>query len=420
MHLRRIDEAPRGAVVATVHHPGLAAKLNWPLQLRIPAIWNFLATGLAGRYGGPSFFTRRGSHCFCRERGPETNLFAPMHDRQPRNDFAIVLFAIALVGLSFIITLAPIQITNPILSLAEVRALNPSPLGYTWSLSLWVLPSLALLGWFLSRPHCGIERKAFWLTVAALSTLGILLDVMFGLSFFKYENRAATLGLHFPGYRFGAGWIEDQIPIEEIGFYVFGILAVLLVYIWGCEGWLEKYSISDALRSSHDLPKIVSFHVGSSLIGVVLAAGAIGYHRLTQAEGFPGYMLFLIFAGITPSILFYQVASPFINWRAFSLTFVFALFISSAWEATLAIPYRWWGYHESQMLGIFIRGFSDLPIEQPLLWMMVTWTTVVVYETAHTVMHMSKGQFRAIFEHVPLVRRRIRREEAQVAEVVDP
>jgi hypothetical protein len=70
-----------------------------------------------------------------------------------------------------------------------------------------------------------------------------------------------------------------------------------------------------------------------------------------------------------------------INWRAFSLTFFTILLMSLLWEATLAVPYGWWGYQGRQMMGLRVTAWAGLPIEAVVLWMAVTFTTVLVYET---------------------------------------
>ena len=64
------------------------------------------------------------------------------------------------------------------------------------------------------------------------------------------------------------------------------------------------------------------------------------------------------------------------------------LLVSLFWEATIAVPYQWWGFQPRQMLGILINGFSSLPVEEPILWLGVTWATVIVYETIYTLLHM--------------------------------
>jgi hypothetical protein len=51
------------------------------------------------------------------------------------------------------------------------------------------------------------------------------------------------------------------------------------------------------------------------------------------------------------------------------------------WEATLGVPYGWWSYNERMMIGIFIDGWTDLPLEAVFVWLAVTYTSVIVYET---------------------------------------
>ena len=55
---------------------------------------------------------------------------------------------------------------------------------------------------------------------------------------------------------------------------------------------------------------------------------------------------------------------PVIDWRAFSLTAVIMLLISLLWEATLGVPYGWWGFQDAQMIGIRITAWSGLPVEE--------------------------------------------------------
>jgi hypothetical protein len=60
--------------------------------------------------------------------------------------------------------------------------------------------------------------------------------------------------------------------------------------------------------------------------------------------GFPWCVTCLVVAGFVPAAGFFRTAQPFINWRAFSFTFFFIVLVSLLWEATLALPYGWWGY----------------------------------------------------------------------------
>src|ERR1041384_7405479 len=85
---------------------------------------------------------------------------------------------------------------------------NPTPLGYTWSLLLFIIPIAALGWWFACRSDLQFPRKAFWRTIAVLAPVGFLLDLLFGNAFFIFPNKAATLGCEIPA----AG---GTIPIEE-------------------------------------------------------------------------------------------------------------------------------------------------------------------------------------------------------------
>jgi hypothetical protein len=61
------------------------------------------------------------------------------------------------------------------------------------------------------------------------------------------ENPKATLGWTFWGLA-PSGGFRRSLPVEEIGFYSFGIVTVLLVYIWGDEFWFGAYNRDDSPR----------------------------------------------------------------------------------------------------------------------------------------------------------------------------
>jgi hypothetical protein len=300
-------------------------------------------------------------------------------------DFKVLLGMVAALVIPFALTLRAITQSRP---LVTDLAANPSPLGYTWSLSLFIVPIIALTAWLWQRKYNLVQKRAFWLTALLMSGCGILLDVFFGLSFFTFANRQAVLGPTFWGYSFAEGW-QKSIPIEEIGFYVFGILAVLLVYVWGDEFWFGAYNVDDGPRRGMRLREMVSIHPGSAIFGIALFGLGWLFKKFGPHpwhEGFPGYFLFLTAVAITPSILFFPVANPYVNWRAFSLAFLFILLLSLFWEATIAVPYQWWGYQPRRMLGLMLNGFSGLPVEAPLLWLAVAWGTIIVYETIYTLL----------------------------------
>jgi len=114
----------------------------------------------------------------------------------------------------------------------------------------------------------------------------------------------------------------------------------------------------------------------------VLIAAAIVYRKFLSGgpEGFPWYFIYLVCASLIPSAGFFHTTRPFINWRAFSFTFFLLLLISLLWEATLALPYGWWEYRPSTMMGLHIGAWSGLPIEAVFVWFAVTFTTVITYE----------------------------------------
>jgi hypothetical protein len=301
------------------------------------------------------------------------------------NDYLVLIGMALVLVVPFALTLNTVAEPRP---LVDNLAANPTHHGYTWSLSLFIVPVLVLVIWLGCRWGTEIQNRAFWITTAFVAIGGILLDVCFGLSFFTFANSDAVLGIHFYGYSFANGW-QKIIPIEEVGFYVFGALAVLLVYVWGDEFWFAAYNVDDAPRREIKLRKVVSFHPASAIVaGLAFLLGLLykkfgphAYH-----EGFPGYFLFLTLVALTPSVMFFPVAKPFINWRAFSLGFLFMLLVSLFWEATIAVPYQWWGFQPEQMVGLLINGFCGLPIEEPLLWMGVTWATIIIYETVSTLL----------------------------------
>jgi hypothetical protein len=205
--------------------------------------------------------------------------------------------------------------------------------------------------------------------------IGWGLDFFFANRFFTFANAGATLGI-------GAPALGGAIPFEEYVFYFTGFLAVLLLYVWSGEYWLAAYNVPDYPCESRKLGRLLGFHPVSLVVGLALAAGAILYKKFFSPypDGFPGYFIALVVGSTVPSIGLFPAARRFINWRAFSLTLFMILLISMFWEATLAVPYGWWGYQQKQMVGLFIGAWAGLPIEAVALWISVTYTTTIVYE----------------------------------------
>ena len=260
-------------------------------------------------------------------------------------------------------------------AVAHMPSDNPTPYGYTWSLLLFVVPIIVIACWFVPSEGIEIPRRAFWRTIWILVPVGCGLDFFFANRFFVFLNPGATL-------RIGALALGGPVPIEEYIFYFTGFLAILLIYVWLDEYWLAAYNVPDYAGEARQIERLLRFHPSSLLVGLVLIAAGILYKKLRSPfpDGWPGYFIVLVVGGFVPSISFFPTARRFINWRAFSLTIFMILLISMFWEATLAVPYGWWGYQQHQMLGLFIGAWAGLPLEAVLVWVAVTYGTTIVYE----------------------------------------
>src|SRR5438132_7109282 len=150
--------------------------------------------------------------------------------------------------------------------------------------------------WFACRTDLQFPRKAFWRTIAVLTPVGFLLDLLFGNAFFIFRNKAATLGCEIPA-------VGGTIPIEEFVFYLTGFMLALLSYIWCDEYWMGAYNVPDYRTAGKAIPRIVRFHVASVVLGVILIAAAILYRKFLSGEsdGFPWYFIYLVCASLIPS-----------------------------------------------------------------------------------------------------------------------
>ena len=288
----------------------------------------------------------------------------------PRGGFKVVLLKIAMLVVPVALTLRTVEVPGTL----EIPSQDPTPLGYTWSLLLFIVPLLTIAWWFLRHPSFQFQRKAYWTTVAILVPIGVLLDLLLGNTFFEFPNHGAVLGIEVPA-------VGGTVPVEELVFYLSGFMFILLFYIWNDEYWMAAYNAPDYAKEGREMDRIVKFHLGALLFGAILVAAALFYKMvLSGTSGFPGYFLFLVAVAIVPAVGFFRSARRFINWRAVGSTSLLVVLISLLWEATLALPYGWWGFREDWMLGLFIEAWSGLPIEEPILWLAVTFTTVIVYE----------------------------------------
>jgi hypothetical protein len=304
----------------------------------------------------------------------------------------VVVAMLGLLAIPAIPTLRAVRHTV----FVDVSGQHASPLGYTISLSLFVIPILVIGLWLLPQSGRKIPQKAFWTTIAILFPLGAALDFFFATSFFLFPETSATLGLFIPAW-------HGSVPIEEYVFYLTGFMAVLLLYLWLDEYWLCAYSVPSDAMDRTDSGRLLRFHPASLVAAVLLIAAAIILRRFLQPNtpGFPGYFIFLVITALGPSALLLPSARPMINWRAFSLTLYMIALTSLLWEATLALPYGWWRYQKPQMIGFSILAWDGLPVEAIVVWLAVTFTTVIIYETVKSWQSSGKEAREAFFGRAP-------------------
>ncbi|HUR33339.1 MAG TPA: hypothetical protein VM032_06060 [Vicinamibacterales bacterium] len=263
---------------------------------------------------------------------------------------------------------------------------NHSPFGYTLSLSLFLVPCVSLAIWFSrQRELLPYQWKAFWMTAGLVATTWSLLDILLGNTFFIFPNRGATLGIMVPGYTFGKGW-ERTIPIEEFAFYILGSFSILLGYIWAAESWLSRYTLSyDEYRARvTGMPRLVNFRPRPMVAGIALFVVALlwkkfGWHD--HHDGFPAYFLFELLMVVLPAATLSDAIMPFVNIPAFVFKTLALVMTSLLWEVTLAMPYGWWNFNHEYMMGVLIRPWFDLPVEEVILWPCAAWVNLVFFET---------------------------------------
>lgn len=264
-------------------------------------------------------------------------------------------------------------------------ALAATRYGYTWSLLIWLVPNLALLWWFLASAEYEIQHKrAFLWATLYLFMNGVILDFFFAHRFFTFPNREAVLGVYLPGVslsEFRFIW-EKPFPAEEMLFYFFGFVCILLVYVWGDEYWFARYQTRERERAAKNVTRLLSFHSRTFLLAIaaILLAALLKAGLNPSGYFLPAYLTLQIVMAFTPTVFLLNAVALFVNWRAFSFTLVVTLLISLVYEVTLGVAAQWWGYQREPMLGIFIGAWHDLPIEAVTLWFAAVFITVLVFE----------------------------------------
>ncbi|MBT5873016.1 MAG: hypothetical protein HOH43_06320, partial [Candidatus Latescibacteria bacterium] len=226
-----------------------------------------------------------------------------------------------------------------------------SPMGYTKSLLLFLLPVLVLGGWFLRIPRHErdilMHRKAFWQVVLFFTAGGLAMDIFLGSHFFWFPIKSAVSGIHLPWlFTYPELGFVSTLPIEEAGFYLLASLFVLLFYIWMDLSWFSEYNKNKYVVLIKEVPTVLAPHKRSLLWGFavfflaywVKKNGIFGWEN-HYSEGFPGYLSVMIFSFITLTFFLFRTVKLFINWRAFTLSVFIMWLMSVIWEVTLALPY---------------------------------------------------------------------------------
>ena len=257
----------------------------------------------------------------------------PVTKAKSRREFALFVTSIvALLGAVFL-ALLPVNVQEP-------PRINPeaASLGYTFSLSLFTFPVLVLGGWLLSRKDLLLARKSFWWTVLPWTVIGCSLDFLLASRLFLFPGPNTVLPwipcvpilgdgkAHTGACPSDAGTFLAGAPIEEFLFYTTGFLAVLLVYIWADEAWLQRYNPPDYEAGNAKTGRILRL----DLRALAWGATFLGLGWVYKNE-FPLYFAFLVAFAVVPASALFKTASRYVNWRAFSFTFFWILLISLIW-----------------------------------------------------------------------------------------
>jgi hypothetical protein len=271
-------------------------------------------------------------------------------------------------------------------------------LTYFTSLLFWLTPILYLWPAFhsITAHGRGRRRRALRVSIATLVVFGTALDFLVGHFTFRFAD-CGPAGPYIKCIQGPGG----SVPIEELLFYTFAPVAMVLVYACADERWLSRYNPAD------NLVNLRLIRVSPAWL-VVAAAVAVSWLVIWRVNGtFPTYFAFLSGIGLVPTIFLYRAARSLINWPAFAVTVLYVLVTSIVWEVTLAIPRGWWGFEPAAMVGIYVDAWSTagsvFPIEEIGVWMAAPFLTLLTYESAKAFFHHPRSSREALFGPGPAV-----------------
>lgn len=260
--------------------------------------------------------------------------------------------------------------------LCVTPALFASSYQYTWSLLIFVAPLVVTTRELKRRGALAELKKPVLLSLLFLVPMGAVLTVGLADDFFVYPNQRAVLGVTFPAIDLDGVDHAFQIPVEELLFYVLGFASLLMLYAWA-DVVLFPMTRRLMAKPAVSLPEfLVSFGFGVALAML----GWLVQRWLNPGQAMPGYWTYLMLVPVPVVIAFAPVIGSRINWPALALVCLALWGHSILWEVTLAVPQGWWGYQQSNMLGLNVAAWHDLPIEAVLVWGLTPVATVVSFE----------------------------------------
>ena len=269
--------------------------------------------------------------------------------------------------------------------------------GYTKSLILVYLPWIFLLCWYYKTKDAYLEKigKALFWNAIFIGGVWIVLDIFLANLLFRFPDPNAHL-VTFWGYTwagdcqtiwtiFSPDCYKRTIPVEEVLFYLGSAALLRLLYMWAAEDMFKAYSLPRDVyeREAHDALPLVQWNKRLIITAlVILAVGVLvkkfwphPYH-----EGWPYYLFAELVIVFLPLCALYNKVHKFTNPRAFLFVMVLQVLVSIVWEATLALPYGYWNYKLTAMVGLVAIPWSNLALEACFLWVSVAWGVMFMYE----------------------------------------
>jgi hypothetical protein len=280
--------------------------------------------------------------------------------------------------------------------------------GYTWSLILLYLPLAVLFWWYrlsLRSDGDGSLRalmKGVLYNTALAAAVFVLFDVIFAELLFNFPDHNAVLGhspyrliravAYVPGYKwddscatiwtlYRASCYSLSIPVEEVLFYLGGAAVLRGMYIWASEDFLSLYTVPPAEyeRRAKASRRLIKWNWSLTFLALAIVVAGFVFKR-RYGGGIPTYLLLQVLIVFPPLLVLHTRVRPFINTRAFLLVMLLQVLVSVVWEATLALPYGWWGYKEYGVIGRAITPWSALPVEASFFWISVGWSAMFLHE----------------------------------------